>query len=187
MLQLLLHYKYIAFFIGMILGGDLVLITGVFLATQNIMDIRWLIVLAISATLLSDLCWFYIGKHFPQRTLLKWNFIKRRQALIDKISNFFKKHSFKTVFYSKFIYGTRTIVQLMSGGHRLSVSKFFAVDAVGTIGYTLLIVALGYSLRLGIEDVEEVVHSAQITFAIFVVVLFAINIAIQKGAKKILE
>jgi membrane protein DedA with SNARE-associated domain len=184
MIDLLIHYKYTAFFIGMILGGDLVLITAVYLAIKNQMDIGYVIVLAYISTTISDFIWYYIGKRLPTHKFEKYNFVQKRREFIDQISTFFSKHSFKTLFYSKFIYGTRTVVQMLGGAKGLKVTKYLAVNSLGTIGYIAVIVALGYTFKLGIEDLERIIHSAQILFLLFIATIFFINLWLQKTLKK---
>lgn len=187
MIEFLLFYKYIAFFVGMIIGGDLVLIIGIYLSIQGQMDIRYVISLAVAATLISDLIWYCVGKYIPKSKMSQWKLFTKRNVFFSKVSTFFNKHSLKTVFYSKFIYGTRTIVQLMVGAHGINIPKYIGIDILGTLLYIFLIVGLGYTLKLGLSDLQGIVHNTQITFAIFVLVIFAINYFLQKRAEKLLK
>ncbi len=170
----------------MIVGGDLVLITGVYLALREQMNMAYVIVLAYAATTVSDLIWYYIGKYLPRTKLSTWGFLERRKAFIDSISAFFKKNGFKTLFYSKFIYGTRTIVQVLGGAHKLKLARYLFINSLGTLGYITLIITFGYIFKSSIDDLQQFVHNAEITFAIFVAVIFFLNIWIQKILKKYL-
>lgn len=184
MIELLIEYKYIAFFIGMLFGGDLVLITGIYLATRNYFDITLLVLIAFIATMLSDYVWYFLGKHMTKEKLLRYNIFKKHEHLINRLSQFTEKHGFKAIFYSKFIYGTRTIVQILAGMERLSFFKYSFVNSIGTLGYIAVILLLGYGLHLSTENIQTLLHNGALTLSLFILIVTLVNIWINKQLKK---
>lgn len=183
-MELLIQYKYLAFFLGMIFGGDIVLITGIYLATRNHFDIRALVILAYVATMLSDLVWYYIGVHLTKRRLSTFPLLEKKRDLVDHVSRFMDKHGFKAVFYSKFIYGTRTVTQVLAGVRHLNPMKFILANTAGTFAYMAILLFLGYVLHLSTGSIQYLVKNGAVVLAVFVFVMMAINIWINKNIKK---
>lgn len=182
MLDLLIEYKYIAFFIGMFIGGDIVLITAIYLATRNYFDIRALIIISYLATILSDIMWYFIGK-YATRTKIN-SFLEKKRDLVSHVSRFMDKHGYKAIVYSKFIYGTRTIAQVIAGMHHMNLSGYTIANSIGTVAYILLLIALGYVFNFSTQNIQAIIHNGGVILGIFVVAIMLINIWINKSIKK---
>lgn len=182
MIELLIDYKYIAFFIGMFIGGDIVLITAIYLATRNQFDIRLLIVIAYVATILSDLVWYYIGKKVSWEKLT--NYLEKKRDLVSHVSRFMEKHGFKTILYSKFIYGTRTITQIVAGHQHMKLPSYTVANTIGTVAYILLLVVLGYVFKISTQNIQAIIHNGGVVLAVFVIAIMLINLWINKSVKK---
>lgn len=177
-----LAHKYISLFIGMIVGGDVVLITAVFLIFRGELALVPALAVATAGTLVSDMIWYSLGRALPENALVK-KIMSRGGERLSQMSDFFKKHSLKTIFYSKFIYGTRVVVQILSGGNKLPLAPYLAVDFAGTVGYMALILLLGLVVHESIESLEDIVHGTQIAFVIFLIVIILIRTWIKRMAK----
>jgi membrane protein DedA with SNARE-associated domain len=173
MLELLVHYKYIALAISMIVGGDIVLISATYLMFQHYFSFWPLLFTCLGSTLLADYLWYLLGKHMPESSLVHAKL--RRKNIVDRINTFFTTHRYKTLFYSKFIYGTRTVVQILSGTHRVPLLAYFSLNFVGTLGYMLLIFALGFTFDKSLDLFKESVHRLQ--FGILFILVFGAIIA----------
>jgi membrane protein DedA with SNARE-associated domain len=180
MLELLIHYKYLAFFIGMIVGGDIVLITGIYLALRNQLDIYYLITLAFLGTIISDVIWYYFGSKITEERLLSQKFIRIKKDLYEAFKHFYEQHGFKALFYSKFIYGTRIVTQMLAGAYKMALRPYLSINSIGTILFILCIVALCYAFRSSIERLRAIVENTQILLLVFVVGIFLLQATIRR-------
>ncbi|HSH26690.1 MAG TPA: DedA family protein, partial [Wenzhouxiangella sp.] len=64
-LDLVAAYPYLMLFVGLLLVGEAVLLPALYLATTGRLDPFSVIVVAVTATMLSDLAWFLLGRWWP--------------------------------------------------------------------------------------------------------------------------
>jgi membrane protein DedA with SNARE-associated domain len=172
MLEILIHYRYAAIAVAMVIGGDIVLISAVYLLFHNYFSLWPLIATCFFSTMIADVAWYSLGKYLPKSPLISKKLA--RKSAVETVQRFFDKHSLKTLFYSKFIYGTRTIVQILCGFKRLPLVPYLAVNSIGTIGYIFLIIIIGYFVRESVEFLHETIAGFRITVLIGLVIIISI-------------
>ncbi|MCR4330867.1 MAG: VTT domain-containing protein [Patescibacteria group bacterium] len=190
--------KYVPVFIGLLLGGETVLVPAVYLSAVGILNPFLVFTLALAATLISDSLWYLFGKLMYQtRKLLpgeqlntkrlKQRFIHRVYARvtpkIELLSAAFVKNPIKILVISKFIYGTRTAIQVLSGIYRIPYRRYLTGDLTGSILLIIFTFALGFGVQKVFNATVLDVRNILLSFSVFVV-LFLILIY---GAKKIIE
>jgi membrane protein DedA with SNARE-associated domain len=62
--ELIISHPYISVFIGLVVGGESVLLPTLYLATQNIFSIKYVWCIALLAVAISDSFWYYVGYRF---------------------------------------------------------------------------------------------------------------------------
>ncbi|HEY4511559.1 MAG TPA: hypothetical protein VJH55_01835 [Candidatus Paceibacterota bacterium] len=172
-------HKYISLFIGMTVGGDVVLVTAIFLTLRGEMSVALTALVATSATLFSDMLWYGLGWMLPKNTFVS-GFIERKDSILVSMRSFFEKHSFKVVFYSKFVYGTRTAVQILSGMHRFSWRAYVAANVLGTIGYIVLLFTIGLAVHETLDTFETLAYRVPIIFLVFAIIIIFVRLWLKK-------
>jgi len=85
---------------------------------------------------------------------------------------------------SKFFYGTRTAVQIISGVKKISYQYYAYMNLIGIIIYLMVIAALVYLAGEGAEALGSNVHKIQIIITIPAALLILIHIWIKRLLKK---
>ena len=190
--------KYIPLFLGLLLGGEMVLVPAVYASALGILDPFLVFAVALAATLISDSLWYLFGrlmykvrKLLPEEPVsvggLKQRFVHKVYARItpkiELLSAVFVENPIKILVVSKFVYGTRTVMQVLSGIYRIPYRRYL----VGIFLGSTLLIMFAFALGLGVQKVFNVtalnIRGILISFSVFVV-LFLVS---TYSAKKIIE
>jgi len=128
MLEILWSNIYYAIFIGLFFAGETVLIPAIYLGVEGRLDLPLVIAISLMAAVISDLVWYFVGRLFPLSKILTFRPFRSKNAEIDSLSKVFDKHALYILFLSKFIYGTRTIVQILCGSRKISFLPYFMIN-----------------------------------------------------------
>lgn len=162
-------YPYLALFLGMIVAGEVVLLPAIFLATTGRLDLFTVVTVSVSATLISDALWYYLGRRFPASTLRR---ISGRVShpFLQSVEQAFNVGGKRILFVSKFVYGTRTIVQVLAGAHGMAWLCYLWVNTAGVLAMTAVLVGISYAIVGTTLRLDEVVQHMEIAFLAFVIV-----------------
>lgn len=165
-------YPYLALFIGMLIAGEVVLLPAIFLATTGRLDILAVVAVSVSATLISDALWYYLGRRFPATTLRR---ISGRVShpFLNGVEQAFNAGGKRILFASKFVYGTRTVVQVLAGAHGMPWLCYIWVNTAGVLAMTAILVGVSYSIVGTTYRLDEVVQHMELAFLAFVVITVA--------------
>lgn len=157
--DILTTYGYPALFIGTLFEGETPLIIASFLAHRGYLKLSWVIVVAFSGTLIADQFFFYLGQRKGAALLkrkVKW------QANVDRVNRLLAKHQTISVLGFRFVYGLRTLTPFMIGMSGFDRKRFFLLNALGGIIWTVSFAYAGYSIGQVIEilldDIKRFEH-----------------------------
>lgn len=176
-------HPYLFLFIGLLAGGETVLLPAVYAAFVGIFNIFAVAGIAIAAALLSDSVWYSIGRFLPFGKLNRFSLFKKNEAAFSKISAVFEQRGLVILFVSKFVYGTRIIVQILSGTFRLPYFRYLAVDAAGTVALLGLIFATAALANKTIGQIN-ILGFRQLAFVLFIGLVILLQSWIKNFAKK---
>lgn len=162
-------YPYLALFIGMLFVGEVILLPAIFLATTGRLDLVMVVAASVSATVISDCVWYYLGRRFPASTLRRFSG-RISHPFLNGVEHAFKAGGKRILFVSKFVYGTRTIVQVLAGAHGMAWPSYLWVNTLGVLAMTGVLVIISYSIVGTALRLEEVVQHMEIAFLVFVLV-----------------
>ncbi len=171
-------HPYIFIFIGLFFFGETVFFPSLYLAFRGTFDTSVIIGLMISAALLSDLVWYALGRSLARTTVIRI-IGSRASRVMEGIASFFIVHRLKTLYISKFVYGTRTVVQVMSGMYKTPFWRYLFVNILGTASLALCILLLAYATNMTLQTFTGMVHVLEVSFLIFVVVVVLIHLCIR--------
>lgn len=179
----LLHHPYLIVFAGMLFGGEGVFLPAIYLALLGKLNFFYLIPAAISASVVSDAAWYALGRFSSSHKFTHAIFEKRRGAL-ENIASFFHNHGLHVLFYSKFVYGTRIIAQIMAGKYRIPFVAYFFVNLLAVTTLILVITGIGIVIETGHRQVGALTAvSRGVAFIIFVIFVSALHV----GARRIIN
>lgn len=76
--EFIISQPYVSVFIGLIIGGENVLLPILYLATQKVFSIEYIWVLSLFATAITDTVWYYLGYKFSLQRLSGIPFFKKK-------------------------------------------------------------------------------------------------------------
>ncbi|WP_253259115.1 DedA family protein [Subtercola boreus] len=143
--------------IGFVLPGDtLLFFTGLLTFTGVIPVPIWLVVIVISiSAVLGDQLGYLIGYRTGPRIFERKSSGIFSTKSVERTQAFFTKYGGAAVILARFIAVVRTFAPVAAGVGRMHYRKFLLYNAIGGVGWTLLIVLLGYFLGHipGVADV----------------------------------
>lgn len=176
-----------AIFIGMIFAGDAVSIPLLYLAFLGKYSILLIAGFMILSGLATDPFWYYFGRKIPEERIKQFSVFKKRPQSFDNFSEFFKEHSLKVVFFSKFAYGFRNPTKLLCGVYRIPFMAFWCVSFLGVLTWTLLLIALGTFFSSSLQKFELFISHIEIGAALAILCVLLLQLVIQKYLKKATE
>jgi membrane protein DedA with SNARE-associated domain len=182
-IQFLAAHPYVYTFVALLFVGESVLIPVIFLAVAGQLDIKFVFVAAVAATVISDSLWYWLGRAFPPEVYQRFTGAKTEQAMA-KLEHLFTVKGAQTLFLSKFVYGTRIAAQVLSGVHRMPFAKYTIVNTLGVVALTTVLTAIGYSIEGTVENFGAIVYRLQAAFLGFVVAATAVHLIIGRILKK---
>lgn len=166
MFGFLKNYTYAALFFGTFFFGELVVIPAVHASFLGKLDLRIIILFAVLTEAISDALWYAVGRRIPQHRLFRLPVLRRRADLAHTIEGFFKHRWRILLFLSKFIYGTRIIMQVFCGYYRIRIWRYLTMTVFAELVYTLSIVALVYFIEAGVSTIIGTVDTIRMSLLV---------------------
>lgn len=183
-LEFITSHPYYSVFIGLVIGGESVLLPALYLATQKVLSIEYVWGLSLLATAISDTVWYYIGYKFSLQRLSGIPFFKKHIDTVHILSRLFRKHGLLLIFISKFVYGTRVASQVLSGSIKISFIKYFFVNMAGVIALNSVFTVLAYTVTTSLSQMEDYVYAFEVGFLILIIFIILTNILIRYHISK---
>ncbi|MCD8175880.1 MAG: DedA family protein [Phascolarctobacterium sp.] len=106
-------------------------------------DIAIVIPVFLAAAILGDACNYFIGEKFGTALLnVEHSLIKKEH--IKKASDFYAKHSNKTIFLCRFVPIMRTFAPFVAGIGKMKYLTFAKYNVLGGLTWVILFVGAGY-------------------------------------------
>ncbi len=181
---LILSYGYLAIFVGVILGGEILLLAAGFLAAQGYFSVYWVIFFATLGVVLIDTIWYLVGrfggKNIPGRLRKFLIGTKEKSSDANKL---LKKHAGKTIFLVRFVYGLRAMVLILAGAIKMNFWKFLILNIAGSIFWSTIMTLLGFFFGESFNILKQYVRNG-ILLATFVFVIMVTMLLVVMFTKK---
>jgi membrane-associated protein len=132
---------------GLPLPGETVLMFASFLThKQTGLRIEWVILIGIAAAVMGDNLGFYLGRHFG-KTFIRWakKILRLDDEDIQAAKKLIERHGGRTIFFSRFIFGLRTIAGPMAGSLEMPWMRFFKFNLSGAATWVVGMSFMGYA------------------------------------------
>jgi membrane protein DedA with SNARE-associated domain len=126
------------------------------LAGMGEFNLFMILLVAISAILLSDLLWYEIGRYRGHK-VLSWicRISLDPDSCVQSSKSMFSRHGSHSLLISKFIPGINTVTPPLAGIFRMQRLKFFFFNVLGTILFVGFFTCLGFLLGDEVEKFSE--------------------------------
>jgi len=177
-------HPYALLFVGMFFAGETVLLPAIYFALRGDLHLSYVIAIALAATVASDFVWYFIGSHMKNR-FARRVVSGRLEKSLEKLDIAFTKRGALVLYLSKFVYGTRTAAQVLSGLHQMQLRKYVVVNFLGIFSLVSLISLIAYSIDATIERLTDIAHALEVAFLVFVCIVVLLHLVFGKYLKDI--
>jgi len=129
---------------GFFFPGDALLLgAGVIAGSYIDIDIRLVVIIAVSASIVGSQIGYFIGDRFGQ-VLEKNKNSPSIQGAISLSHKYFQKSEGLTVLVSNFVPGLRVFIPIIAGNHKMGRLRFVVANILGSLAWAVLFSVLGY-------------------------------------------
>jgi membrane protein DedA with SNARE-associated domain len=184
LISLIQEYKYVFLFIGLILGGETVLIPAVYLAYTSVLNWGAVLGITVLAAGLSDVLWYFLGSYLGKyKKDFSWVYGKREDFFI-KISKLIDVHGLRVLVLSKFVYGTRIITQVLCGLRKVPFWRYTVINTLAIILWFLFIAVVVLFVGGSMDRIKSNITRVEVTLAILFGIIIIVHLWIAKIFKK---
>lgn len=132
---------------GLPVPGETTLMFAAFVAHKHSgLNIYWVVLVGVAAAIVGDNLGFLLGRHFGG-TFIRW---AKRIFRVDDVDvkaakDLIKRHGGRTIFFSRFIFGLRTIAGPMAGSLDMEWKRFLKFNALGAAVWVTTMSLTGYA------------------------------------------
>ncbi len=179
-LQYLSQYPIlVSLLIGIFTGEEVILVLA-FLSAQGVLPLWIVLVFVPMGTFICDVFFFSLEKTRFVKRIKEWKYFSKGYEKLDAhIGKLTKDRHIHTLFYTKFIYGTRIVTLIFLGLKEIKYSKFFKYNIVVTIIWALIVIPLGYLAGKGYQIIVDVFRSVELGL-LFILILVIVFFTIKK-------
>ena len=142
-------------FIGFFLPGDSLLFTAGFLASQDIFDIKILVLICFLGAVLGDSVGYLFGHKVGRRLFQRKDSLLFHKDNLIKAENFYEKHGKKTIVIARFMPMIRTFAPIVAGIGSMEYKTFLSYNIIGGLLWGVGITLAGFYLGNLIPDVDK--------------------------------
>ena len=174
--ELLSSYGYVAIFViillesaGVPLPGETTLIAAsIYAGSNNVLDIRLIVVAAASAAILGDTVGYWVGRTFARSAILKWgSCIGWDQRRLDLGEFLFLRYGSKIVYLARFVALLRVFAAVLAGINRFPIWRFSLFNVLGATTWAVVLGAssflFGQNLRFFAAPIGWLALAAAVT------------------------
>lgn len=141
--------------IGFFFPGDSLLFTAGFLASQDVLNIYILLIIAGVAAVVGDSTGYAIGKRLGPKIFTREDSLFFHKDHIERTKAFYDKHGGKTIIIARFLPVIRTFAPVLAGVGVMRYGTFLFYNIIGAILWAIGMPLLGYYLGSTIPGVDR--------------------------------
>ncbi len=180
------HYGYITVFIalagiGVPVPGPAVLVAAAVYASFGKLNIVYIIIVEIVATVLSGSLGYAIGVFGGNSFVNKYGrYVFINKERIDKAQKFFSGHGGRIVTISPFIEGLRQTIGIIAGTSKMSWKTFFIFNLVGAVAWVGVWTIVGYFSGNYITPIYNIISQYIIFIPLGMIAIFIFKNLIKR-------
>lgn len=165
-------------FFGFFLPGDSLIFTAGFLASQNYLNIYFLLLILVVAAVLGDNVGYWFGQKVGPMIFKREDSRFFKKEYVERAHEFFAKYGGESLILARFVPVVRTFVPIIAGVGQMTYRWFFFFNLLGGGLWIFGLTLAGYFLGRIIPDVDQY---------IIPIVLVIIAVSILPGLTSVLR
>lgn len=168
--QLVMTYGYAVVAAGTFLEGETVLLIGGYLAHAGYLSLPWVMAAAFAGTFAGDQLFFFIGRKKGAVFLEKRPRLRQRT---ERVLLLLHRHHNSMILGFRFLYGLRTVTPFLIGASGVPPAKFFVLNAIGALLWSVSVAAMGYLLGHTVSLLLAEAHRFEVYGALVIALIAA--------------
>jgi len=166
--DLIIKFGYPALFVGSFLEGESVLIAAGFLARGGYLNLKLVMLVALSATYIADVSLYFLGRAKGKGIITKFPIAR---AYYPKVKTLFDKYGIWAIFIARYLYGLRLASAATFGLMKMRRRNYLPLDLLSCMIWAVLVGGLGYTFGASLEAlIGQVKHYEKIVVAFIILV-----------------
>jgi membrane-associated protein len=146
--------------VGFFLPGDSLLVTaGLLAATTGMMNVYWLGLLLMVASILGNTAGYGIGKAAGPRLFTRDDSLLFNKKHLYRAHEFYERHGGVTVILARFMPIVRTFVPVVAGMAQMGYRRYSLYNVVGGVAWIWSMLFVGYFLGRYIPGIDRHIES----------------------------
>lgn len=141
----LIEYKYLFLFLGVVIEGFNVLILVGFLISTNSLQLWPAFILFLMADIINGYCWYIVGYFAGSKPIDKWGRNKpKSRKIIETVQQYFERYSGRALIITKFTFSMTIATLITAGSFKYDLKKFSLYNGIGSVLWVALTIFTGY-------------------------------------------
>ena len=162
---------YAIVFFGMMIEGDTVFFTAIFLARQGFFSFTGILVVGVAGVFTGDFLWYWLGRKLHATS----RFYRWAMGAAEPFDRRLRAGPFRILLLSKFTYGLGHLILLRTGALDFKLRQFIKTDIPATIFWIVVVASLRYLAGASFELVAHSLRFAEISLLAGLVVILLIQ------------
>lgn len=177
MASLFSNYGVLILLLGGVFGGEEIIIGLVFLSLMGLFPLWWIFIFVTAGEFIADFLIFMFGRLHTIEYFKKKDWFARMYDTTDMfIKNASRDSIFRTLLYSKFMYGTRIIALLYVGSKKESIRKFVVAEGAVLVVWMSVAVVVGWLAGTSANQFKETFKHVEVLVGVFFILLVAVTL-----------
>jgi membrane protein DedA with SNARE-associated domain/rhodanese-related sulfurtransferase len=140
--------------VGLPIPAIPVLLAAGALAGAGKMDLGLAVGLGLTACLLGDLIWYYLGRYRGRHVLnVLCRISLEPDSCVRRTEDFFISHGTRSLVLAKFIPGLSTVTPALAGLFNVNIGRFLLYNGLGALLWTVAFITPGYLFSNQLEQI----------------------------------
>lgn len=180
----LIYHKYLFLFLGGMIEGMNSLVLGGFIASTGQIKLQFIVPLLVVAHTLNGYGWYLVGYLGGAKSLDKWGHKNKiSHQVINKIEDYFKKYSGRTIMFAKFTFSLEIATMILCGSLKYNLKKFSKYNFYGSAGWVGMTVFTGYFFGQSFKLIFNFLKSftlVMLSLAAAIIIIYILKILFKK-------
>lgn len=177
--DLIIKFGYPALFVGSFLEGESVLIASGFLARGGYLNLKLVMLIALTGTYIADVSLYFLGRSKGEKIIAKFPMAK---AYYPKVRTLFDRYGVWAVFITRYLYGLRLAAAATFGLTKMKRRKYLPFNFLSCTIWAVLMGGLGYTFGASLEAViGQVKHYEKIV--VLFIIIFGLSVWLVRRAQ----
>lgn len=143
-----------ALFVGFVFPGETAIVVGGVLASQHVLSLPLLLVIAVVAAVAGDSVGYEIGRRYGPR-LLDVNMMRRHRGKVAAAQDLIRRRGAFAVFIGRFTALLRALMPALAGSSRLPYPKFLLFNVIGGVTWVVTFTLGGFFAGTAFEHAAK--------------------------------